>query len=108
MHSSHVAPPSPDPYYLRGLLHCRFCGQELRPAFASSGQRLYGCPNEECERPWVSAERVEQQAWTRFAALNEEAAREVPPAARQSALVAVINRITVGWRPEELAYDWRD
>src|SRR5689334_9067799 len=105
---SHVAPATPDPYYLRGLLYCRPCGAALRPAFSSAGQRLYGCPSGGCQRPWVPAEQAERQVWARFEALNERAARGIPLRGRQEALGAVLHRVTVGPHADDLEYDWRD
>jgi hypothetical protein len=104
----HVAPTTPDPYYLNHLLHCRPCGVALRPAFSSSGQRHYDCPLGDCGRTSVPAEQAEQQVWSRFASLNEQAARQVPLDQRQGALIAVLSRVTVGPRPDDLEYDWRD
>lgn len=108
MRFSAVTPSRPDPYYLRGLLYCRSCHEPLRPALSPAGQRSYGCPAGRCDRPWVPAEPIERQVWTRFESLNEQAAREISGEQRQEALGAVLNRVTIGNQPDDLEYDWRD
>jgi hypothetical protein len=95
-------------YFLRGLLRCRPCGDLLIPAYSSSGRRLYGCPEQRCPRPWIPAGETEERVWARFQALNEHAARLVPPADRQEVLIAVLNQISVGIVVSDLEYDWRD
>jgi hypothetical protein len=108
MQFSPVAPATPDPYHLDGLLYCRSCDEPLRPVVPWGDQRRYACPTGLCERAWVPAEEVERQVWARFESLNEDAARAIPPGRRQGALSAVLDRITVGLRPDDLEYEWRD
>jgi hypothetical protein len=98
----------PNHYYLRGLLRCRPCGDLLVPAYSSSGLRLYGCPQPRCPRPWVPAGETEERVWARFRSLNRPTARDIPPAERQEALIAVLNQITVGFSTADLDYHWRD
>nr|MDT0658830.1 zinc ribbon domain-containing protein [Micromonospora sp. DSM 115978] len=108
MHRPIATRPATNHYFLRGLLRCRPCGGLLVPAFSSCGRRLYGCPRPGCPRPWIPAGETEDRVWTRFRLLNEDAARDVPPARRQEALVAVLNEIVVGVPSNDLEYDWRD
>lgn len=108
MENPGVAPARAGHYVLRGLLHCRPCGQTLVPAYCSGGQRFYGCADPGCPRPWVPAEPIEEQVWARFTALNGRVARRIPAERRQEALAAVLVRVVVGARVGDLAYHWRD
>lgn len=103
-----VAPTREGHYFLRGLVRCRPCGKTLIPAYSSGGRRYYGCPNATCPRPWVPAELPEELVWARFAARDREAARTVPAHRRQEALAAALVRVTVGVRPDDLEYEWRN
>lgn len=97
-----------DLFFLRGLLWCGPCNELLIPAFSPISGRCYGCPSTKCLRPHVNADQAETAAWSRYADLNETAARAVRNGQRHQALIEVLKRVTVGRSDVDLGYEWRD
>jgi hypothetical protein len=96
----------PDHYFLRGLLHCRPCGELMIPTCTSTGGRYYGCPHRHCPRVLVPAEETEDRVWDEFVRGNAPASGGVPSGERHQLLVAALARVTVGRAIDDLAYDW--
>ena len=73
-------------YLLSGLLRCERCGHPLT-GHSKGGHRYYHCshrgtyynrplePHEQCDTPWVRADRLEDAVWTRVADLFRDPER---------------------------------
>lgn len=96
----------PDPYFLRGLLHCG--ERRLVPVYSTKSIRYYACTNLRCRRLLVLAEEIEQLVWTRYVQLNAGAADGVCRDARRDALMRVVRRISIGASLNDLDFTWRD
>ncbi|MEV1288596.1 zinc ribbon domain-containing protein [Micromonospora sp. NPDC049679] len=96
----------PDHYFLRGLLHCRPCGELMIPTCTSTGGRYYGCPHRHCPRILVPAAEIEERVWGEFVRSGTDASAGVPSGERHQLLVAALARVTVGQAIDDLAYDW--
>lgn len=90
-----------DPWILRSILHCGVCDAPMRAEIDDS-RRAYVCSG--CPRS-VDAERVETQAWHRFARSNELVSGAVAPQQRGEALRRVVRRVTAG---DGVRFEWRD
>jgi hypothetical protein len=97
-----------DRYLLRGLIWCAVCDRLMVPALTSASVRHYGCPDRECPRPLIPAEKVENLVWDHFVYLNQTTADQIAPGSRREAIRQVLARVWVGKEMHDLYYDWRD